>query len=472
MGILKTKTPPACGVFGHIEDVARKFQITRLGNENEIHTKVIDVPSPCTSTFRIDDVLEPSQYLRIEFEGIHSSYYIGINQIKFLDKHGNELQYKNIMVDGKVVDGEDVKEAFPTHGWWAVVGDYHSVAFDFGTVTHVKEIYMMCTNSAATPKLLKITDAKELEPAGGDAEAGYSIERVLQLAGKAGADPSKMKFLIKKGDSDDAHDSIVTGKNLVKYLNTKMPDNGYEGFLSKDSKSYFVFYCKGCRTRAYNYFFGYDASDAVALANKTTVESGTTIDDVAKRAMTLEELQAIRAIIVSHCVDNKWKSSRDKKVPLRPEDVNLYDLNSILIKPLTKERNCSFKELFASGESVPTYYVSHWWGENVLDFVKCCEMHAIYNGLQPNEAKYWVCAHANRQHDLGTDLGTDPSKSSFSEAMKLAEGVLLVCDPKLVVTTRIWVDYELFRTIKANDMLDIVIFRNGSSLLPVPLLAV
>jgi hypothetical protein len=460
MAILKKKMPPS-GVFGHIEDVAKKFEITRLGTENEIHTKVIDIPAPFNSTFRIDDELEPSQYLHIEFEGIHSSYYIGINHIKFLDKHGNDVKYKNIMVDGKVVDGENVQAAFPPHGWWAVVGDQHSVVFDFGTVTHVKEVCMWCANSAATPKLLRITDAKDVEKQN-DAEPKYSIDRFLQLAGKPGTDPRNVKFLIKKGDNDDdGQEKILSGKKLVEYLNDKMPENGYEGFLSKDGKSYFVFYSKGCRTRAYNYFFGYDASDAVALANNTKVESGVTINDVAMRAMTLEELQAVRAIIVSNCVRNKWKSSRDKTVPLRPEDVNLYDLNSLLIMPLTKERNCAFKELFASGASSPTYYVSHWWGENVLDFIKCCEMHAIFHGLKAHEAKYWVCAHANRQHDLGTDLGTDPSKSSFSEAMKLSEGVLLVCDPKVVVTTRIWVDYELFRTIKENSMLDIVIFKKG-----------
>lgn len=365
------------------------------------------------------------------------------------------------MVDGKAVDGENVHAAFPPNGWWAVRGDHHSLVFDFGTVTHVKEIHMWCANSAATPKLLKITDAKEVQKDDDD-EPNYSMSRVLQLAGKPGIDPRNLKFLVKKEDGEGGNNTVMSGEKLVEYLNHKMPENGFEGFLSKGGKSYFVFYCKGCRTRAYNYFFGFDASDAVALANNTKVESGVTINEVAKRAMTLEELQAIRAIIVSNCVRKKWKSSRDKVTPLRPEDVNLYDLNSLLIMPLTKERNCAFKELFASGASAPTFYVSHWWGENVLDFIKCCEMHAIFHGLKPHEAKYWVCAHANRQHDLGTDLGTDPSKSSFSEAMKISKGVLLVCDPNVVVTTRIWVDYELFRTIKENSMLDIVIFKRGS----------
>jgi hypothetical protein len=71
-------------------------------------------------------------------------------------------------------------------------------------------------------------------------------------------------------------------------------------------------------------------------------------------------------------------------------------------------------------------------------------------------------AHANRQHDLGTDLGSDPSQSSFNKAMGLAKGVLLVCDIEAVVTSRIWVDYELYRTVRMDANLDIVIHANGS----------
>ena len=46
-------------------------------------------------------------------------------------------------------------------------------------------------------------------------------------------------------------------------------------------------------------------------------------------------------------------------------------------------------------------------------------------------------------------------------AMKMAEGVFLVIDPNVVVTSRIWVDYELYRTIKSDRMLDIGIYNRG-----------
>ena len=63
----------------------------------------------------------------------------------------------------------------------------------------------------------------------------------------------------------------------------------------------------------------------------------------------------------------------------------------------------SYKELLAyqMGEPCapcrPTWFASHWWGEPVLDFVRCCEKHAEVRGLAEDEATYWVCAYANRQ---------------------------------------------------------------------------
>jgi hypothetical protein len=46
--------------------------------------------------------------------------------------------------------------------------------------------------------------------------------------------------------------------------------------------------------------------------------------------------------------------------------------------------------------------------------------------------------------------------------MSLAKGVLLVCDVDAIVTSRIWVDFELYRTVRMNAGLDVVIHANGS----------
>ena len=434
-------------VFGTIRDVPSIYNISRCGPENEKHTKTVDVPSPFKSSIRVDDELEPSRYMFLQFSGIHDSTYIGINQIIFRDVEGNEIPYKNTQVDGYDVDHDTVKPAFPPNGWWAVVGGDHSLLFDFEDVTRVKEIYFWCANAASTPKTMLISDDSSVYVQESDE---YSEDLYFQLAGEPGKDPSSVEY-----DGDKSCEQVI------QFLNQNRPENKFDSVVSKDGNSRFVFYEEGKRTLAYDYCFPRAPDIAVDLANNTEVEVGKDIPDVERRAMTLNELRAVRAIIISKCIKEGWRSSYDKR-RLRPEDVNLYDLNETMILPLTKKRNCSFKELFSSGTSDPTVYVSHWWGESVLDFIRCCEYHAVQYRLSPDEAKYWVCAYSNRQHDLGTDLGSDPAQSSFNKAMALANGVLLICDMNVVVTTRIWVDFELYRTVAMDAGLDIVIHANGS----------
>ncbi|CAE8585554.1 unnamed protein product [Polarella glacialis] len=89
----------------------------------------------------------------------------------------------------------------------------------------------------------------------------------------------------------------------------------------------------------------------------------------------------------------------------------------------------------------PNWFCSHWWGEAVLDFIKCCEKHAATHQLGADSA-YWVCAYANRQHELGVDLGSDPIQSSFLKAMELSGGVLLILDPGATPFQRIWCCFE------------------------------
>ena len=43
--------------------------------------------------------------------------------------------------------------------------------------------------------------------------------------------------------------------------------------------------------------------------------------------------------------------------------------------------------------------------------------------------KTWVCAYANNQHDLGSEIPTDPKESAFFKAMQLAEvRAISACD--------------------------------------------
>jgi hypothetical protein len=71
-----------------------------------------------------------------------------------------------------------------------------------------------------------------------------------------------------------------------------------------------------------------------------------------------------------------------------------------IIKPFTARAACSFVELVVDKgtvEQCPQWFVSHWWGEPVRDFVASVEAHAKARDLDESAA-YWVCAYANNQH--------------------------------------------------------------------------
>jgi hypothetical protein len=174
----------------------------------------------------------------------------------------------------------------------------------------------------------------------------------------------------------------------------------------------------------------------------------------------------------------RWFGGRDKDVPITSvEEVTLYDCNTYVILPATAEKECSMVELMASEEQPPHYFVSHWWGEPIVDFLRCLRRHAearqleykggfhdgeyydpdrekdpIYGKPIPESRRrphpcyvgegvsprYWVCAHANNQHKLDGEISDDLTQTSFFRAMRLAWGTVSVVDRGAVSYSRIW----------------------------------
>ena len=164
----------------------------------------------------------------------------------------------------------------------------------------------------------------------------------------------------------------------------------------------------------------------------------TPIQKTELRAMTLDQLQQLIAFIDRHADKDgflhdsngqPWLDWEGK--PLHKDRINLYDVTKYIIKPATAEQKCSYVELVAPAGTTsqePKWFVSHWWGEPVKDFVKALKKYAEVRGLKKTDA-YWVCAYANNQHDLGSEIPTDPKESAFFKAMQLAEvRAISACD--------------------------------------------
>ena len=62
----------------------------------------------------------------------------------------------------------------------------------------------------------------------------------------------------------------------------------------------------------------------------------------------------------------------------------------------------------------------------------------------------WVCAYANNQHDLGSEIPADPKESAFYKAMQLCDGVVVVLDGEATPFTRVWCCFE-FAMVNAHQ---------------------
>ncbi|CAJ1417260.1 unnamed protein product [Effrenium voratum] len=119
-------------------------------------------------------------------------------------------------------------------------------------------------------------------------------------------------------------------------------------------------------------------------------------------------------------------------------------------------------ELLSEKSQVPEWFVSHWWGEPIVAFHRCVELHRKIRDL-PDTVGYWVCAYANRQHALKGEVTADPRETSFFRALQLSKGVLLILDEATADSgpatpfTRIWCAFEEFVALRRGErrLLDI-----------------
>merc|ERR1740124_1539407 len=175
--------------------------------------------------------------------------------------------------------------------------------------------------------------------------------------------------------------------------------------------------------------------------------------------ITLRQLRAVMANIKRRCLIERWVNF--KGVGLDPNEVNLYDADRYVIRPYTVHRRKSLVARLPStaGSQQPRFFVSHWWGEPVYDFINCVEQLIRDFGSNKNDdddrrgggmtadTPIWVCAYGNNQWDL-KGITIDPRDSGFTKAMKEAEGrTLTILDTKGNVFTRIWCVYELYLTL-------------------------
>eukprot|EP00927_Polykrikos_kofoidii_P046413 TRINITY_DN40654_c0_g1_i2.p1 TRINITY_DN40654_c0_g1~~TRINITY_DN40654_c0_g1_i2.p1 ORF type:complete len:674 (-),score=83.65 TRINITY_DN40654_c0_g1_i2:69-2090(-) len=191
--------------------------------------------------------------------------------------------------------------------------------------------------------------------------------------------------------------------------------------------------------------------DAETFEDLCQPGSGCHIDRTEERGITVNQLLGLVEHVRRRCVVEGWVNRSGMSISWNR--ASLYDVVEWVIKPLTARKSRSYVEAVACGPQVPRWFVSHWYGQSVADFVKCLNVHSDDRDLG-RDAPYWACAYASLQ---GEHTGDEdwvgeyaknqwdrPEDSPFQRAMRLAEGTLSVIDPEATCFKRIWCVYEIW----------------------------
>mmetsp|Transcript_103846 Transcript_103846/g.206411 ORF Transcript_103846/g.206411 Transcript_103846/m.206411 type:complete len:641 (+) Transcript_103846:90-2012(+) len=194
------------------------------------------------------------------------------------------------------------------------------------------------------------------------------------------------------------------------------------------------------------------------------------IDRPEERAITLKQLHRVINFAKEKC--HRWKDtatseeSRTAGVRLNSEIMNMYHLHHWLIMPATIEKTCSFVELLTNQRQAADWCVSHWWGEPVIELVRCIECQANTRKLQASSA-WWIAAFSIRQASAQDEV-SDPSRHRLMKAMSAAQfKMLLVLDGgrdenlgPAYALNRLWCCYELAMFLDQPKLcLDIAVYK-------------
>lgn len=204
--------------------------------------------------------------------------------------------------------------------------------------------------------------------------------------------------------------------------------------------------------------------------------SPTRIADVVDRGMSLSQLRAcremVRGVIKSRTLKGTtgWPEVKEVRCTWgEPQNsstqkqADMYNLNELFIKPMTKPAQCTYAELVADGPQPCDQFVSHCWATEFKSTMAALEWHAESRAL-PDTTIYWICVFANNQNtSFGSVDHDDLRLSGFYRALQIASGVAGIienaaadgkCEPQLF--RRMWCVFEAWAAGKSGKSFDLV----------------
>lgn len=157
------------------------------------------------------------------------------------------------------------------------------------------------------------------------------------------------------------------------------------------------------------------ASAPPPSAPRTASSKHVRIEETALRGISLPQLRAYIAEAGNRCAAERWTSTAPgSSGVLTAKTMTLYDLATHAIQPLANATGLSVVETLASGPQPPSWFVSHWWGETLADFVRCLERHCRDRGLDEATTYYWVrqSAWSHAHPEVFSPVAASPARTA------------------------------------------------------------
>eukprot|EP00930_Biecheleria_cincta_P101891 TRINITY_DN93542_c0_g1_i1.p1 TRINITY_DN93542_c0_g1~~TRINITY_DN93542_c0_g1_i1.p1 ORF type:complete len:665 (+),score=124.13 TRINITY_DN93542_c0_g1_i1:130-2124(+) len=191
------------------------------------------------------------------------------------------------------------------------------------------------------------------------------------------------------------------------------------------------------------------------------------VNNVEDRGTTMAQLQRIVTFSEERC--HRWRDQAPNTVSrysgrkLHIDFMNWCHVHDWLAIPSTQPKECSLLEMMTDQPQPPKYYLVHWWGDKLLNVMKCMKTHMQVRSLA-EDTIYWIAFFANRPHSPQDNILLNQNETCFFKAMSASNfNILVVVDPRTEFTSagtifsRLWCCYELSHCLDApNTVLDIV----------------
>lgn len=194
-------------------------------------------------------------------------------------------------------------------------------------------------------------------------------------------------------------------------------------------------------------------SDVIEIPDRYARNDAACIPDTYRRAVSVKQLEEFADLVEAVLETYEYYNSHTNELVTK-ENVTLYDINVLFIKPLTVETKekeaCSFVEIVAAKDCEAqdaTWFVSHWWGTPFFDTLRMLKLHAKERNVHPETEFYWICAFANCQHNLDELEDTHYMSTPFAKAIMnptTVGSIVLLTEKTAMPFQRSWCVFESF----------------------------